>query len=119
MDKEIAIGVHVPCVTGAQPSICPDGLGGSLGTVPVSGHDDRPADLDFADFADGDLVAVLIGDACLQRGPRTPAGAQQFSLVIAGRERRARAGGFGHAVELDEAAAEGLCRLGQYGFGDR
>ncbi len=66
-DEQVPLGVEMPQVAGVKPPIA-DGLGGGIGPVPVTGHDDRPSQQHLALFLGSQVNPVGPGDRNVDDG---------------------------------------------------
>ena len=112
LDVDEAALVHAADVAGAQPAVGQHHLRGLLRAVPVALHDLGSAYADLAGLADGQHVAVVVGDADLGRGDRQTDGVVELlgDRVDAGAGR-----GLGETPGLRQDAAGHLLPA----FGDR
>src|SRR6056297_3734557 len=99
-DEEIALFVAAGHVAGLQPALAIENLGGLFGTVPVTLHDLRPTNAQFAGFADRDFVALGIDDLAFGRRDGQPYG----PVVVFQVHRVDACGGrrFGKTVGFDQ-----------------
>jgi hypothetical protein len=73
-DGEPAPGIEPADVTGVQPAIPVDGLGGRRGVLEVAAHHVVAADQDLAVGAGRQIPAAAIDDAHRDAGSRPPGG---------------------------------------------
>ncbi len=108
-DPEIAVGVQVPDVAGAEPAVLGEGFGVGLGAVGVAGKDARALEPDFAvaraGVALGGKHAGVDVDGHARRGQTGAADA-----VSPGRVEGGDGGGLHQAVAGQDLPAEALER---------
>ena len=102
--------VDVPDVTGVQPAVGVDGLGGGLGVVEVADHHLVAARHDLTLLAGGHLVAVGIDDLHLDAGERPPRRVGDDLGVVVVSAHGDGAGGLGEAVAGDDRVEPELAR---------
>ena len=105
-DVDVAVLVHAGDVAAAQPAVRPDRLGGGFGVLPVAAHHLRPEDQQLARLARRQLLArIHVDDLLLCVRHRWADGRGLDGVQGAGVGERA---GLGHAVALENGAAEAL-----------
>src|SRR4051812_32325212 len=106
-DEEVALGVEVAEVAGAQPSVFDD-FSGSVGPVPITLHDNGPAQPDLSDglpVGTGLHFHLRVRDLHVEARNRA---ADRADKASPRRAYGAGAAAFGKSVGLDDVESEGL-----------
>ncbi len=123
-DVDVAVGIHVAAIAGAQPAVLGDRRGGRLRLAPVAAHQLFAADPDLARDTGRDRLAGA-GFAHADLDPRDrlarrdqPMGHRRV-LVVGGEQHAHHAALLGHAVDLLQPAGKELQRRAHHRQGHR
>src|SRR6476646_1944550 len=97
-----AVLVEETDIPGVHPAIRREGLRRQSRGVEISGNGCRAPDDDFTGLSMRNILAMLVDEPDFNIERRTPAGAEQFSMMILGSQDRQAKRRFGLSIVLPE-----------------